>query len=102
MYPSFSASHVHSYQLFVCKDDRFKGMDFEFYGEETYTYKEVMELVCEMIGVKPDFVDIPLSLGMAAGKALKMLPNPSLTDDMVSLSCYITASIVLVSLISVF
>ncbi|MEM6679948.1 MAG: complex I NDUFA9 subunit family protein, partial [Pseudomonadota bacterium] len=58
---------------------------YELGGPNTYTFKELMQLMLTAIRRKRGIFDIPIPLGRLQGKVLGMLPDPPITEDQVKL-----------------
>ncbi|MEM8597510.1 MAG: complex I NDUFA9 subunit family protein [Pseudomonadota bacterium] len=58
---------------------------YELGGPNTYTFKELMQLMLTAIRRKRGIFDIPMPLGRLQGKVLGLLPDPPITEDQVKL-----------------
>jgi uncharacterized protein YbjT (DUF2867 family) len=58
---------------------------YEFGGPQVYTFKELIEFVCETISAQPLLVPLPFWAAEVFGGLLQMFPNTPLTRDQVRL-----------------
>ena len=62
-----------------------RGKTYELGGPMTYSFKEVMEIVCEQTGRKRLLLPVPFGIAMLKAFFLQMAPKPLLTPDQVKL-----------------
>ena len=58
---------------------------FELGGPQTYSFRQLMEILLAQIGRKRWLVPIPFPIAAVQGAILSLLPNPPLTRDQVKL-----------------
>lgn len=61
------------------------GRTFELGGNEIFTFRELIELLCEAIGRRPWLVSIPFAIAEAGAYLTQWLPHAPLTVDQVRL-----------------
>ncbi len=61
------------------------GKTYEFGGPETYSFRELMELLTAEIGIKRLLVPVPWGLARLQARFAEFLPGPPLTRDQVEL-----------------
>ncbi len=71
----------------VARDDM-AGKIYELAGPDTYTFKELMQLVLDVTGQKARLVTIPNPIASLMGAFGSLLPKPPLTMDQVRLLKY--------------
>lgn len=54
-------------------------------GPQIYSFRQMMTLMLEAMGIRRRFVSIPWGMAQALGAALEIIPNPPLTRDQVEL-----------------
>lgn len=62
-----------------------RGKTYELGGPMTYSFKELMEIVCEQTGRKRLLLPVPFAIAMFKAFFLQMAPKPLLTPDQVKL-----------------
>ncbi len=62
-----------------------RGKTYELGGPMTYSFKELMEIVCEQTGRKRLLLPVPFGIAMLKAFFLQMAPKPLLTPDQVKL-----------------
>ena len=60
----------------------------ECVGPETLTFKEILEILLNLINKKRLLIPFPLSLAKLSAKFFGLLPNPLLTEDQLRLLKY--------------
>jgi uncharacterized protein YbjT (DUF2867 family) len=66
-------------------DPKTMGQIFELGGPQTYSFRELMEILLAQIQRKRWLVPIPFPIAAVQGAVLSILPNPPLTRDQVKL-----------------
>jgi uncharacterized protein YbjT (DUF2867 family) len=66
-------------------DPRTMGQIFELGGPQTYSFRQLMEILLAAVGRKRWLVPVPFPVATAQGAVLSLLPNPPLTRDQVKL-----------------
>ncbi|HEY0523613.1 MAG TPA: complex I NDUFA9 subunit family protein [Stellaceae bacterium] len=61
------------------------GKTYELGGPETYTFRELMELMLATVNRKRRLVTLPFGTASFLGSIMEKLPNPALTRDQVTL-----------------
>lgn len=61
------------------------GQTYELGGPGIYTFRELMEMVCEVTAQRPLLVPVPFGLASFIGSIMGLLPKPLLTADQVEL-----------------
>mmetsp|Transcript_7640 Transcript_7640/g.11414 ORF Transcript_7640/g.11414 Transcript_7640/m.11414 type:complete len:208 (-) Transcript_7640:74-697(-) len=62
----------------------FEGKTFQLAGPAEYSYKEVIEFVSDVTGVKKPLIDVPPALAVTTGRILEQTIAPFWTTDMVA------------------
>jgi uncharacterized protein YbjT (DUF2867 family) len=62
-----------------------KGKTYELGGPATYSFKQLMEIVCAQTGRKRLLLHVPFAIAMFNSFFLQMMPKPLLTPDQVKL-----------------
>lgn len=62
--------------------EHFLGKTFQLAGPAEYSYKEIIEFVSDVTGVRKPLVDVPMSLAMLGGRLCEESINPFLTRDL--------------------
>ena len=62
-----------------------RGKAYELGGPRTYSFKEILELLLEVIGRRRMLISLPFSLARLQATFLELLPKPPLTRDQVAL-----------------
>lgn len=63
--------------------EHFLGRTFQLVGPAEYSYKEVIEFVSDVTGVRKPLVDVPLSVASLGGRLFEETISPFLTRDLV-------------------
>ena len=63
--------------------EEFKGQTFQLAGPAEYSYKEIVEFVSDVSGVKKPMFDAPESIARFAGRFLDETISPLLTEDQI-------------------
>lgn len=71
--------------LRVLQDPRSKGEVYELGGPESFTLRQITEMVAARFGRRPQFISIPFRLAHALAQALEFLPITPLTTAQVDL-----------------
>jgi NADH dehydrogenase len=66
-------------------DPKTMGQIFELGGPQTYSFRQLMEILLAAVGRKRWLVPVPFPVATAQGAVLSLLPNPPLTRDQVKL-----------------
>ncbi|WP_119460865.1 complex I NDUFA9 subunit family protein [Rhodospirillaceae bacterium SYSU D60014] len=69
----------------IIEDPAARGKLYELGGPQTYSFKELLELLLQEIGRRRILLPLPFSLASLQGAVLQHLPNPPLTRDQVEL-----------------
>ncbi|MCR6629898.1 MAG: complex I NDUFA9 subunit family protein [Magnetospirillum sp.] len=67
------------------EDPRLSGRIFELGGPRRYTFKEVLELILRVTGLRPRLMPLPFAAARLQAAFLQWLPTPPLTPDQVKL-----------------
>jgi NADH dehydrogenase len=67
------------------KNGEAAGKTYDLAGPEIYTFRQLMELMLGMIGLKRMLVSIPFGIAEIQGRLLELLPGKLLTRDQVTL-----------------
>src|SRR6185312_2081026 len=62
-----------------------RGKTYELGGPTVYSFRELMQIVCEQTGRKRVLMPIPFGIAMIQAFFLQMAPKPMLTPDQVRL-----------------
>jgi NADH dehydrogenase len=65
--------------------DAARGKTYELGGPTVYTFKQLMQIVCDQTGRKRILVPVPFGIAMLKAFFLQMMPKPLLTPDQVRL-----------------
>ena len=69
----------------VLDDPERQGEVYEMVGPRTYTFKQLMQLMLDTMGIRRFFVPLPFYVAELEGAVLEALPKPPLTRDQVQL-----------------
>lgn len=69
----------------ILDNPHWRGKTFELGGPEVFTFKQLMELICEITHRRRLLVPVPYFVASMQGMFLQMLPKPLLTMDQVRL-----------------
>ena len=69
----------------VLQDPRSTGRTFDLGGPSIYSFKELLELMCNTINRHPYLMPVPWPLAYMQAAFLQLLPTPLLTPDQVTL-----------------
>lgn len=67
------------------EDENTPGKTYELGGPAIYSFRKLLEFICQTIGRKPVFISIPFPVASLIGFFAGFLPNPPLTADQVAL-----------------
>lgn len=62
-----------------------KGEIYELGGKKTYSFKEILEYILQILGKKKPLINIPFGVASVIGYMAEFLPKPMLTRDQVKL-----------------
>jgi uncharacterized protein YbjT (DUF2867 family) len=65
----------------VAKPEMARGQTFELAGPQTYSWRQIMELVCEMTGRHRVILPVPYAIAGIGAAFAQQLPSPPLTRD---------------------
>jgi uncharacterized protein YbjT (DUF2867 family) len=68
-----------------CFDAPEPGMTYELAGPNTYTYKELLETICNHLAIRRVLAPMPISLWKMLAFAAQVLPAPPVTPNQVEL-----------------
>ena len=72
----------------VLEKEEIKNNTYELGGPETFTFKELMEILLKQIKKKRFLLPIPIPFAKVLGRILQVMPKPLLTADQVKLMQY--------------
>jgi len=78
-------SDIASAVVKMVDDEALNGKTYEFGGPETFTFRQLMEVVLKETGRKRLLVPVPWFAARIAGAIAGLLPKPLLTGDQVKL-----------------
>ena len=58
------------------------------YGPETFTFKQIIQILLKLIKKKRILIPLPLPLAKISAKILQLLPKPLLTEDQLKMLKY--------------
>jgi uncharacterized protein YbjT (DUF2867 family) len=62
-----------------------RGRTYELGGKHSYSYRALIELIMEEIGIRRPFLPVPFALWEVLARAFSPLPSPPVTRDMIAL-----------------
>ena len=72
----------------ILEKEEIKNNTYELGGPETFTFKELMEILLKQIKKKRFLVPIPIPFAKVLGRVLGIMPKPLLSTDNVELTQY--------------
>ena len=67
--------------LAALEKEEAKGQTFELGGPGVYSFRELLDFTCKIVGRHPVFINIPFGIAKIKGMFLQLLPRPPLTRD---------------------
>ena len=68
-------------EIVLLEDNDFKNITMDAVGPHIYSFKQILEIVFEIVNKKKRFINIPDFLASIQGRVLGALPNPIFTHD---------------------
>jgi len=82
--PIYAIDLAKALMAIVHGHDDFAGKTFQLAGPAEYSYKELVEFVSDITGIRKTLVDVDSSTARFAGRFVEQLVTPVFTEDMVA------------------